>query len=101
MADAGIALASTPRSRRFAPILPGLVFIAIVVGLWKLVVTVFAIPAFMMPPPENGLLVCPASPTSAAPSVTRLRRLLAPDTAPATTPRTRLAGKRARTKSSR
>ena len=55
MADAGIALPAAGRGRRLAPILSGLVFIAIVVGLWKLVVTVFAIPAFMMPPPEAAL----------------------------------------------
>ena len=55
MADAGIAPPTAGGGRRLAPILSGLIFIAIVVGLWKLVVTVFAIPAFMMPPPEAAL----------------------------------------------
>jgi ABC-type nitrate/sulfonate/bicarbonate transport system permease component len=54
MADAGIPLHTTTRGR-LASLLSGLVFVAIAIGLWKLIVVAFAIPAFMLPPPEAAL----------------------------------------------
>lgn len=64
MADAGLPLPAAARGHRLAPLLSGLVFVAIAIGLWKLIVVAFAIPAFMLPPPEAALTAFAANATA-------------------------------------
>jgi ABC-type nitrate/sulfonate/bicarbonate transport system permease component len=54
MADRGVAIPASAQGHRLSSVFSGLVFVAIALGLWKLVVVAFAVPAFMLPPPETA-----------------------------------------------
>src|SRR5579871_362018 len=52
MSDRPLALPATVRPGNLGGAVSALIFVAVVAGLWKLVVAAFALPPFILPPPE-------------------------------------------------
>lgn len=55
MGDATAAASSTTGRARLAGLVAPLAFALVLVGLWKLAVTAFSVPPYIMPPPEAAL----------------------------------------------
>ncbi len=55
MADIAASTSPHPLATRLRAIAAPLVFAAVLFGLWKLIVTLFAVPPYIMPPPEAAL----------------------------------------------